>query len=282
MTYVNGVIYLSSGSRDLIAFEADTGKELWRFEAHNVVRHIALVNENQIYVNSTDNTLSCLSLDGKLLWRYNGVIYSLITSRFYVPNVVHHDKLITITTAGDLVVLNKYDGQEITQVNLATTSVIGDGSLAKGPIASPELIGNHLYILTGESDFLKIDLENPQILWRQNFPAAKAFWIADNTAYLLSDNNQLLALDNSSGKIIWAIDLPKDPKAKKLVEFYGPVFAGDQLILTSANGEFFTFSPKDGKLITNYKNNFSTNQMPFIVNDKAYFIGTNGNISVWQ
>ena len=282
MTYANGVIYLSSGSRDLIAFEADSGKELWRFKAPNVVRHIALINENKIYVNSTDNTLSCLSLDGKLLWRYDGAIYSLITSRFYSPNIVYQDKLITITTAGDLVVLNKHDGQEITQVNLATTSIIGDGSLAKGPIASPELINNHLYILTGENDFIKIDLENPQILWRQNFPSAKAFWVADSTAYLLSDNNQLLAVDNSNGKTIWAIDLPRKQKAKELVQFYGPVLAGDMLILTSYNGEFFTFSPKDGKLISSYKNNFSTNQMPFIVNDKAYFIGTNGSISVWQ
>ncbi len=282
MTYANGIIYLSSGSRDLIAFEADTGKELWRFRAPNVVRHIALINENQIYINSTDNTLSCLDLDGKLLWRYDGAIYSLITSRFYIPNVVHLDKLITITTAGDLVVLNKHDGTVITQVNLATTSIIGDGSLAKGPIASPELIGNYLYILTGENDFIKIDLENPQILWRQNFPAAKAFWIADNTVYLLSDNNQLLALDNSNGKVIWVVDLPKGSKKKELIEFYGPILAGDQLILTAANGEFFIHSPKDGKLITSYKNNFSTNQMPFIVNDKAYFIGSNGNISIWQ
>lgn len=281
ITYNNGVIYLSSGNRDFIAFSADEGKELWRFKAPNIIRHIALIHGQEIYISSNDNTLSCLSLDGQLLWRYDGTIYSLITSRLYAPYVVYEDKIVTISTAGDLVVLDRYDGSELTQVNLATTSIIGDGNLAKGPVASPVLIGHYVYILTGESDFIKIDLKDPQIVWRKNFAAAKSFWALGNVSYILTENNQLLSIDNLTGKAIWIVDLPNENK-NKLSRFHGPILAGDNLIITSASGDFYLFSPKDGSLIKKHKNNQSTNQIPLILNNKAYFIGVNGNISIWK
>ena len=283
MAYKDGVIYLASGGRDLIALNAENGIELWRFKSPNVVRHIAFVHhDKQIYITSTDNKLSCLNLDGKLLWRYDAASYSLASSRLYVPSLAYEDKIVTTTTAGDLIILNHRDGEELTEVNLATSAIIGDGSLAKGPIASPVLDQHNLYILTGESDLLKIDLQNPAILWRQHFSGAKSFWIAKELTFLLTDDNQLLALENKNGKMIWIIDLPKNPKEKELIDFYGPILAGDQLLLTAANGEFFLFSPYDGKLIASYKNKFSVNQMPMIVNDKVYFISKQGNIAIWQ
>ena len=276
------VIYLSSGTRDLVAFNAYNGKELWRYTAPNVVRYIPVIYNGRIYLSSTDNTIFCLDLEGNLIWRFDAPIYSLITSRIYLPNVVYKDKIINITTAGDLIALNRHDGMELAEVNLATAAVIGDGSLAKGPIASPVLKGDYLYILTGESELLKINLANPQILWRQNFPGARSIWISDNAAYIITDDNQLFAIDNNNGEMVWIIDLNKDLHKKDVAEFYGPVLAGDQLIITEKEGDVYFLSPKDGSKISHFKNKSSTNQMPIIVNEKAYFIGKNGNISIWQ
>ena len=282
IAYNNGAIYLSSGGRDFIAFEAISGKELWRYRAPSVVKYIPTIKDNNIYISSIDNTLSCIGLDGKLIWRYDAPTYSLANDHIYNPNLVYEDKLVMITTGGDLVILNRYTGEEIVQVNLATTSIIGDGSLSKGPLSSPILEGHNLFILTGEGDLIKIDLANPQIAWRQNFSGARSFWVAEKTMFLLTEDNQLLAIEDSAGKIIWAIDLPKDIKKKSLENFYGPILAGDQLLLNNAKGDGFFFSPYDGKQISQFKTDISTNQAPIIVNDKAYFIGKNGSIAVWQ
>ncbi len=282
ITHSGDVIYLATGTRDLVAYNAYNGKELWRYTSPNVVRYMPLVYNGRIYLSSTDNTLSCLDLDGNLIWRYDAPIYSLITSRIYVPNVIYQDKIINFTTAGDLEVLSRHDGASFSEVGLATTSIIGDGSLAKGPIASPVLIGDYLYVLTGESDLIKIDLANPQILWRENFPGATSIWISDNATYLITEDNQLLAVDNNNGKMVWIVDLVKDLHKKDNTEFYGPILAGDQLIITAKEGDIFFLSPKDGHEISHFKNKAPTNQIPIIINEKAYFIGNNGTISVWQ
>jgi outer membrane protein assembly factor BamB len=282
MVFEKGIIYLSSGGRDFIAFNSIDGSELWRFRAPNIVRYIPSIKNNQIYVSTIDNTIYSLSLDGKLIWRYDAPTYSLTNKHIYIPNIIYEDKLITVTTAGDLVILNRHNGEELTQVNLATTSIIGDGSLSKGPVSSPILVKNNLYILTGENDLIKIDLRSPEILWRQNFSGAKSYWITEHVTYLITEANQLLAVENTNGSLIWVIDLPKNPKKNKLQTFYGPILAGDQLIITSDSGEFFMISPYDGKLESSYNNGFSTFQMPIIVNNKAYFVSKKGDIAVWQ
>ena len=282
IAYHNNVIYLSSGARDFIAFDATTGYELWRTRMPNVVRNIALIYNDQIYVTSIDNKLSCYSLEGNLLWRYNAAIYSIISSRIYISSLVYQDKLITITTAGDLVILSRFGGEEMTEVNLSTEAIIGDGSIAKGAIASPLLDNQYLYILTGENEFLKLDLLNSIIVWRQYLSSAKSFWVAGNTSYLLTEDSQLLAVENEQGKPIWIENLSVHFKENKDRIFYGPIMAGDNLIITADNGEFILVSPDDGKLISRHKNGFSVNRMPIIVNKKLYFISSSGKVAVWE
>jgi|GEM_PF-6895272 len=283
LAYHNNVIYLSTGARDFIAFDAETGSEIWRTQMPNVVRNIALVYNNQIYITSIDNKLSCYNLNGDLLWRHNATIYSLISSRIYTPSVVYKDKLVTITTAGDLIILSRHGGEEINEVNLSTESIIGDGSIAKGAIVSPVLDSHFLYTLTGENELLKIDLLNSRIVWRQSFSGAKSFWVSGNTTYLLTDNNNLLALENEKGKIVWLEDMPhhyfKESTSRIL---YGPIMAGNNLVVTADNGEFLLLSPYDGSLISRHKNDFSVTRMPIIVDKKIYFIGVGGKVAVWE
>jgi len=282
MTFHNNIIYLASGTPDLIALDATNGQELWRYTTANVVRYISLVQQDKLYLSGTDNTLSCIDLKGNLLWKYDAPIYSLVSNRIYEPNIVYQDKVVNITTAGDLIVLNKYDGLELTQVNLANSSIIGDGSLEKGPLASPYLDKDFLYILNGEHEFIKIDLANPQIVWSQNFPNSKSFWVADNVTYLITRaDNQLIAINNLDGKVIWIVDLDEKQKSKSL-EYYGPIMAGDKVIVSSREGEIIMYSSKDGSEINRLKSSSSTHQMPMVVNNKLYSIGNSGNITVWQ
>ena len=283
IAYFNDVIYLSSGGRDFIAIDAKDGTEIWRSRLPNVINNIALVDKDQIYVTSTDNTISAFNLKGKLLWRHDAAIYSLVSSRLYIPAVMYDSKIIVITSAGDLIILNRYDGLEVAAVDLSTMSIIGDGTLAKGPIASPYLSDGKLYILTGENELIKINLEGSGIAWRQTIPSAKAFWVVNNTTYVLTENEQLIALEDDQGKMIWISDLSQYYKEGKVPNFYGPILAGNQLIITTSKGEFLLLSPDDGKLLLRNKTSISAmNRMPIIVNEKLYFIGTNGKIAIWE
>jgi outer membrane protein assembly factor BamB len=278
--YNDNLIFVATGTKDMVVVDAQNGKEKWRYTASNVVRYIPLINNSRIYLTTIDNIISCLSLDGNLLWRHDAAPFAIALDSVYAPTIIHDNKVFLATTAGDLVIIDNSNGEELLQVNLANISVIGDGSLAKGPISSPYLERNFLYILTGESELLKIDLQLPGVAWRQTFPGAVSTWITKDATYLLMDNNQLLALDNNDAKIIWVKDLPKRNN-KKSDEFFGPVLAGDNLYLTSAYGGLFAFNPTDGSFIKKYDASPSK-LAPLVVNNKMFVVSKNGKLEIWQ
>lgn len=283
MAFNNNVIYLSTGSKDFVAIDAISGTEKWRSRLPNVVSNIPLVSGNHVYVTSTDNKISCFNAQtGELKWRYNAALYSIINARQYLTSIEYENTLITITTAGDMIILDKNDGREITEVNISTEAVIGDGAIAKGPIASPVLSNKAIYILTGENELIKVDLVNPGIAWRQIFPNARSFWVAGEATYVLTSSNMLVAVNDQKGELLWSTDLPTLLPEAKNHKFFGPILAGNKLLLTESNGYFFSLSPIDGSLKATNKLDFTVDRMPIIVDKKIYFIGYKGKISLWQ
>lgn len=283
MAISGNIIYLSTGGKDFVAIDASNGDEKWRAKLPNVVSNIPLVSSNYVYVTSTDNKISCFKIQtGELKWRYNAALYSIINSRRYLSSIEYENSLITITTAGDMIILDKNDGREITEVNISTEAVIGDGAIAKGPISSPVLSNHAIYILTGENELIKIDLRNPGIAWRQIFPNARSFWVAGDAAYVLTSNNLLVAINDQKGELLWSTDLSVLLPEAKNHKFFGPILTGDKLLLTESNGYFFFLSPLDGSLKSTKKLDYTVDRMPIIVDKKIYFIGYKGKISLWQ
>lgn len=283
MAYDKGIIYLSTGSKDFVAIDAKDGSEKWRAVLPNVASNIALVEDNYVYITSLDNKISCFNAkNGELIWRHNAASYSIINSRLYLPSIIYENAIVTITSAGDLIILDKKDGREIAEVNLSAGTVIGDGTVAKGPIASPLLYNHAIYILTGENELIKVNLINPGIAWRQIIPNAQSFWSGGEAIYVLTSTNMLVSLNDDNGKFIWTQDISSVIPGNEKRELLGPILAADKLLITEGNGGFYFLSPQDGSLISSYKLDTVIDRLPLIVNEKIYFIGYKGKVSVWE
>ena len=65
----------------------------------------------------------------------------------------------------------------------------------------------------------------------------------------MSDNSQLVRLDAASGNVVWKADLPyylpvrKDKHRRDIYVHYGPLLAGNRLIVASSDGELRAFDP---------------------------------------
>ncbi len=61
------------GSDKIVAYEADTGKEKWRFYAEGPIRLAASYWDGKVYFTSDDGFLYCISAkDGELIWKFKG------------------------------------------------------------------------------------------------------------------------------------------------------------------------------------------------------------------
>lgn len=70
---VDGVVYFGSWDRKIYAVDAETGKEIWSFETGDEVKGSVAYAKNTVYVGSYDGNVYALNATtGKLRWRSGG------------------------------------------------------------------------------------------------------------------------------------------------------------------------------------------------------------------
>lgn len=81
-------------------------------------------------------------------------------------------------------------------------------------------------------------------------------WIAGDHLFILTDRKELLAVQRGSGRVYWSKSLPDflDKKqTRQDIQWFGPVIAQENLIITNSVGEILYLSPQDGHLICKTK-----------------------------
>jgi outer membrane protein assembly factor BamB len=98
-----------------------------------------------------------------------------------------------------------------------------------------------------------LSLGSGKRLWTANEGPLNPIWPAGGSLFLVSDRNELLRLSAQDGSRIWGQPLPlftaRKPKRQAgIVGHYGPVLAGGQLFVASADEKLRVFDPVSGQL----------------------------------
>ena len=104
-----------------------------------------------------------------------------------------------------------------------------------------------VYALGQGGRMIALELSTGQRLWEQNFAGISTPWIAGDWLFVVTDNGRLVCLARSNGKARWIAQLQRFKNTKKQkgpqVIWFGPVLAGNRLILTNSLGQIVFTSP---------------------------------------
>lgn len=211
------------------AVDRATGKLRWKHETLAEIISSAAVVGDRIIFGSYDQTLYCLGRDGKEIWkretgdRINGS-----------PAIAGN---ITFVTGCD---------QHLRAVNIDTGEEEFDLELGHFMIASPCVDGHMLYVGTHESDFLAINLENQQVVWRfkdeaREFPIHSSAALTDDRVIFGSQDKQVHCLDRSTGKQLWHF------ATRGQVNSSPVVVGGNRVFVGSNDGYLYEIGLADGK-----------------------------------
>ena len=103
----------------------------------------------------------------------------------------------------------------------------------------------------------------------------------------MSDQGQLVRLDDATGEVIWTVDLPyyrrgSVRRLKSVTSHFGPILAGGQLVVGSDDGSLRFFSPEDGSLRYETKLPGGAASMPAVVNGTLYILSGNGQMHAFR
>jgi len=276
-----GLLYVTSGFNEVLALNPANGKIIWRKAIPAASRAAPTVMENRVFVTTLDGRILALdSTNGTTLWEYTGISEAAALVGAASP-AASRDIVVPVFSSGEITALRVGNGSVAWSDNLS--NVKGMGSLAEiSDIKALPVIDKGVVIAISFSGRLAaIDERTGQRVWQREISGQQTPWMAGNHIFLLSSDNQVIALGRQTGAIRWVTDLPRTEDDEKLI-FTGPVLAGGRLMLMGSGGRVYELSPEDGSVQRQWNVDGDVFLPPIIAGGTLYILSNDGELSAYR
>ncbi len=195
----NGRVYVGSGDGNVYALDAQSGAVQWKFATGDIVHASPAIANNTVYIGSWDSHLYALDAEtGQEKWRFKAGEDAFIHNQQGFQS--------SPTVADGTVYVGCRDGH-VYALDAANGRKKWDYPTSKGWVNStPAVRGGLVY--AGTSDgyrFLALDARTGRL--RLSLDAKGAVFsspgLAGGLAYVGVSNGKLLAIDATTGKLVW-------------------------------------------------------------------------------
>lgn len=287
LAYANGKLYVSTGFGILSALDAATGAILWEQDLDSSGTGTPTVAGDLVYVVSGDATAWAIDAsNGRVRWQMTATPDRNALLGGPAPAI-----------SGDLVIFGHASGQvqAVTRAGGLQTwgalvagrrqgyakSVVGDIS------GDPVVAGGKVYVGVQSGVTVALDATTGERLWSVSEGAMSPVWAAGSDVFLVSDMNQIVRVSADTGEKVWAQDLPlfvkdKPRRQKEVYAHYGPVLAGNRLIVASGDGLLRSFDPASGALVGQVELPGGASSNPVIAGRTLYVVSGRGQLLAFR
>jgi len=275
IAYDEGRLFIATGFAQVVALDAKTGRVLWRQSVSGPMRGAPTVRGGRVFVITVDNQTTALAADdGAVLWTHSGIteIAGLLAGN---SPAVDGNMVVVPYSSGELFALRVDTGVPIWQDSLVTvrrTETVGALMDIRG---RPIIDRGRVYAISNGDMLVCLDQRTGRRIWEKEIGGVQSPWIAGDFLFLVTTNNEAIALEAKSGRVVWVTQMQrwKDPEDKTgRVLWSGPVLASDRLILGSSNGRMVALSPYTGDMLGWQEAPDGVSIPPVIANGTLYFL----------
>ena len=284
-SYDDGKVYATDGVGDVVAMNASDGAILWRAKPGGPLRGSPTVANGAVYVLTQDNQIFSINQgDGKIQWVQSGTLETQGVFGVAAP-AVNQGTVVSGFSSGELSAYRYENGRILWQDALSRTSITTSVSSLSDIDAAPVIDGGRVYAVGQGGRMVALELATGQRLWEQNFAGISTPWIAGEWLFVVTDDARLVCLSRSNGKARWIAQLQRfdnEKKKKGPVTWYGPVLAGERLLLTNSRGEIVSVNPGDGKVANTIETKTPFTLPPIVANSTLYTLDQKGKITAYR
>ena len=285
VSYDDGKLYATDGVGDVVAMNAADGAILWRAKPGAPLRGSPTVANGAVYVLTQDNQVFSLNqADGKVQWVQSGTLETQGVFGVAAP-AVSQGTVVAGFSSGELSAYRYENGRILWQDALSRTSVTTSVSSLSDIDAAPVIDGGHVYAVGQGGRMVALELSTGQRLWEQNFAGISTPWIAGEWLFVVTDDARLVCLSRSNGKARWIAQLPRFQNEKKrsnAITWFGPILAGNRLVLTNSRGEINFVSPTDGTVSATIETKTPFSLPPIVANSTLYTLDQKGKVTAYR
>jgi outer membrane protein assembly factor BamB len=285
VSLMGGRVYATTGFGVVAAFDAVSGTEVWRTRLPTPLRAAPAVDAGRVFVTSQDGQLVALNADtGEQLWQANATVEPASILGPGSPSIAL-DTVVAGFPSGELFALRVENGRTAWQDQLSRTGRTTALGALSGIAASPVIDRGRVFAIGHGGRMVALELATGTRVWEREFAGVNAPWPVGDWVFAVTVEAELVALTRADGKIRWVSNLGhwKDPEDKKgAIEWFGPVLAGNRLILVSSRGRMATVSPQTGEIVATRNLSDAAYLPPVVANGMLYILTNDGTVTAYR
>jgi outer membrane protein assembly factor BamB len=152
---------------------------------------------------------------------------------------------------------------------------------------APVISGNTVYVGNMSGRLAAVTLAGGERLWTAREGVVGPVWPAGDSVFGITDLNELVRLDASTGQRIWGAKLPNFVKEKpkrqsEVFAHYGPILAGGRIIIASNDGVMRSYDPTNGALIGTVEIPGGATTAPVVAGGTLYVVSSKGQLHAFR
>ena len=285
LAYEQGRVFAATGFAQVIALDASSGEEIWRKGISGPVRTAPTVRGGRVFAVSLDNQLHVLAAnDGRTLWNHSGSLESTMLLGGASP-AVDQGVVVTPYTSGEIAALRVENGRQLWIDSLTAARRTNASALISHIRANPIIDRGRVFAVSNSGLMISIDLRTGARIWEKNLGSQQPPWVAGDYIFALTDNQELAALERSSGRVLWVRPMPRyeDPEARTdPIIWTGPLLVSDRLVIASSSGQAVAISPYSGKILGSENLPDGISVPPVVAGDTVYFLADDATLVAFR
>ena len=281
IAFSDNMLFITNGFSEIIAVNSANGQIIWRKALPAPSRAAPTILNERIFVSTLDSRLLALSIkDGSILWDYTGISEKTGLIGAASP-AANNDIVVPAFSSGEISALRVENGSIAWSDSLSGVRSFGGLSGIADIKALPVIDKGLIIAISFSGRLVAIDERTGTRIWQREIGGVQTPWMAGNHLFVLSSDNQIIALGRETGSISWVTDLPRFDGDNPVI-LTGPILAGGRLIVAGSKGIVFEINPENGKIINKWDAGDTISIPPIIAGGTLYMLSEDGKLSAYR
>lgn len=279
----NNLIYVTTGYGVVIAVNATDGSKVWENNLATPLRIAPTVAAGKVFVQSADNHFFALSTEnGEILWDYDTAMENTtLMGGAMAAYAKEYDIVVTGFSNGEAQAFGATIGTPLWSSDLVENSYAYSSTYLHTIKASPVVDGGVVYLLGSADVFTAIDMRNGAPKWSKKIGGVTTPLLSGNTLFVLTGDNELIAVNKENGDVLWATALDLGKNASKIT-VHAPVMVNNLLLIALSDGNVLSYNPQTGKQVGKFDTDEDLNASPIVAGGYIIFTTSNAKIVAYK